>query len=126
MRFFGILLLIPSLLLADLTIEQKLLDFQALAGIYNKHYAPDEVKLELFGFNIFDLKPWLAKVRETKTDLEFYDVCVEYVASLNDSHDEFIIPSNFQAYLPVDIDIYDGKVLIDAVDRSALLWPRFP
>lgn len=126
MRFLTLFLLISSCLQADLTVSQKLLDFQALAGVYNKNYAPDEVKQLLFQFNLFDLKPWLDRVRASKTDLEFYDICVEYVASLNDSHDEFILPANFQAYLPVDLDFYEGKVLIDGVDRSVLPRTRFP
>jgi hypothetical protein len=30
-------------------------------------------------------QPWLIALRETTTDLDFYELCVEYVASLNDT-----------------------------------------
>src|SRR5206468_5119770 len=66
------------------------------------------------------LQPWLEQVYASKDDLAFYDICVRYVASLHDFHDEFHLPSFYEAYLPLTADIYDGKVLIDFVDRTAL------
>jgi Peptidase family S41/PDZ domain len=56
----------------------------------------------------------------------FYDICVRYVASLRDSHDEFVLPSYYEAFLPITADIYDGKVLIDSIDRSALDPQTYP
>jgi Peptidase family S41/PDZ domain len=98
---------------AQLTHEQKVADFKALAGLYDKNYAPYEWKKQVFGFDLLNLEPWLAQVRESRDDLAFYDICVRYVASLHDSHDEFILPSQYEAYLPFTADIYDGKYLID-------------
>lgn len=95
-------------------------------ALYDKHYAPDEWKLQLFKFNFFDLAPWISRVSQSKTDLEFYDICVDYVASLKDSHNSFSIPSNFYAYLPIAADIYDGKVLIGLIDRTSLPVNAFP
>ena len=59
MRLFLTLLLLALSLRAELTTDQKLIDFQYLAALYNKHYAPDEWKLQLFNFNLFDLAPGL-------------------------------------------------------------------
>jgi C-terminal processing protease CtpA/Prc len=59
-------------------------------------------------------------VAGTKDDLDFYEVCVDYIASLNDSHIAFILPSNFAATLGFTVDIYDGKVLIDSISRTRL------
>src|SRR6058998_535339 len=67
-----------------LTPAQKEADFRYLASLYSTYYAPLEWKKQLFGFNALNLKPWLDRVAMTTTDLDFYELCVEYVASLND------------------------------------------
>ena len=46
-------------------------------------------KKQLFNFDALAIQPWLDRVAQTKTDLDFYEVCVAYVASLNDTHDSF-------------------------------------
>ena len=104
----------------QLTQEQKVSDFMQLSGLYAKHYAPYEWKRDVIGFDIFDAKPWLEKVKATKNDLEFYDVCTRYVASLQDSHNGFSTPSNYEAWAHLGVDLYDGKLLIDSIDRTYL------
>src|ERR1700682_927014 len=76
----------------NLTPEQKESDFRFLASLYEAYYAPYEWKKELLGFDVLNTKPWLERVAATTTDLDFYEICVEYVASLNDTHDRFTIP----------------------------------
>ena len=115
-----------SSLYGQLTTDQKVADFMQLSGLYAKHYAPYEWKREVIGFDLFQVKPWLDQVKKSKDDIEFYDICVRYVAALQDSHDEFILPSNFNAYLHFDVDIYDGKVLIDSIDRHYLPSGAYP
>lgn len=110
----------------NLTLAQKQSDFQFLASLYATYYAPYEWKKELLGFDLMNIKPWLDKVAATKTDLDFYEVCVEYVASLADSHDTFSLPSDFVAQLGIIGDIYDGKVLIESINRTFLPLARFP
>ena len=100
---------------AQLTTEQKVADFKALAGLYDKNYAPYDWKKQVFGFDLLNIQPWLEQVLATRNDLDFYDVCVRYVASLHDSHDEFILPSDYEAFLPFTADIYDGKFLVDGI-----------
>jgi C-terminal processing protease CtpA/Prc len=111
---------------AQLTMEQKLADFRFLAGEYAKYYAPYEWKRALFGFDALDIGSWLKRVGETKDDLDFYEICVEYVASLNDSHAAYSLPSRFLASLGFTVDIYDGKVLIDGITRSRLPADKYP
>jgi hypothetical protein len=65
-------------------------------------------------------------VRQSKDDIEFYDICVRYVAALQDSHDEFTLPSDFEADLNFTVDIYEDKVLIDYIDRSYLRATVYP
>jgi hypothetical protein len=111
---------------ADLTPEQKLADFNQLAAMYAKRYGPYEWKHDVFGFDALNLKPWLNRVAQTKDDLDFYDLCIDYVSSLNDAHDIFTLTSNFSASLGFTVDIYDGKTLIDSINRSALPTAQFP
>src|SRR5438093_13358913 len=78
------------------------------------------------GFDLLNTDPWLAKIRATKNDLDFYEVMVSYVASLNDAHDFYAVPSNFVARLNFGVDIYDGKLLVDTITRSRLPVATFP
>ena len=96
-----------------------------LSAIYAKHYAPYEWKQTLFGFDAFTIAPWVDRVRATTSDLDFFEVMNEYVASLQDGHDSYQLPSNFSANLGFTVDIYDGKVLIDSVTRTGLPVARF-
>lgn len=103
---------------AQLTHEQKMSDFKALVGLYDKNYGPYDWKKEVFNFDLLQIQPWLDQVANSTSDLAFYDICVRYVASLHDSHDEFILPSEYEAFLPITADLYDGRVLIDSLDPS--------
>jgi hypothetical protein len=103
---------------AQLLPEQKLLDFQQLAALYAKQYAPYEWKRDALGVDLFQIGPWLTRVRNTKTDIEYYEICAEYVAQLNDAHSQLFLPTDFQADLLFEVDLYDGKALIDFIDPS--------
>ena len=111
---------------AQLTHQQKQDDFRQLVGMYDKHYAPYAWKRDAFGFDLLQMQPWFEQVNSSKDDLAFYDICLRYVASLNDSHDEFTLPSGYEAYVPITADIYDGRVLIDFIDRTALDVKTYP
>lgn len=102
-----------------LTTKQRDTDFAQLASMYAKQYAPYEWKRDVIGFDLYRLTPWLQKVHNAD-DLDFQEALIDYVASLNDAHDGISFPSNFSASLGFTVDIYDGKVLIDSVDRVVL------
>ena len=110
----------------NLTPVQKDSDFRFLASLYATYYGPYEWKKQLLGFDALNIGPWLARVAAAQTDLDFYEICVEYVASLNDTHDHFSLPSDFLARLPITADIYDGKVLVESINRSLLSASDFP
>lgn len=112
--------------LAQLTQDQKVADFKGLVGLYDKNYGPYQWKIKAFDYDLLKIEPWLDQVYASTDDLSFYDICVRYVASLHDFHDEFTLPSLYEAYLPLTADIYDGKVLIDYVDTLALPPASFP
>lgn len=128
MRFLAFLLLAGSLqpAAAQLTPDQKTSDFLQLVALYDKNYGPYGWKLSAFNYDALTVKPWLDQIAATKTDLDFYEVCISYVAALNDAHDVFTLPSTFVADLRIRVDLYDGKLLIDAIDRSALPAAKFP
>ncbi len=109
-----------------LTAAQKDADFRYLASLYSTYYAPLDWKKQLFGFDGLNLSPWLDRVAKTTTDLDFYELCVEYVASLNDTHDAFSLPSDFVATLGFGADVYDGVLLIDSLNRIALPQSKYP
>lgn len=121
-----LLMLAASAAAQNLTPSQKEADFRYLASLYATYYAPADWKKQLFGVDILDIRPWLDKVAKTQTDLDFYEVCVDYVASLNDTHDRFSLTSDFVARLGFTVDIYDGALLIDSITRSLLPAASYP
>ena len=110
----------------NLTAAQKEADFRYLASLYNTYYAPLDWKKQAVGFDALDIKPWLDRVAKTTTDLDFYEVCVEYVARLQDTHDAFSLPSDFVAQLGFTTDVYDGVLLIDSISRVLLPIRDYP
>jgi Peptidase family S41 len=111
---------------AQLTKKQKVQDFENLAALYAKRYAPYEWKKELLGFDLFDLRPWLTRIRQSKDDLTFFEILLKYVASLHDTHSFFRTPSSFVANLGFAVDIYDGRVVIEAINRTRLPLAQYP
>jgi hypothetical protein len=118
------LLAVPSW--AQLTVEQRVHDFQNLAGIYAKRYAPYEWKKQLFGFDLFDIGRWLDSVAQSPDDLAFFELAQQYVASLNDTHSSYSMPSSFTANLGLAVDVYDNRVLIETIDRTRLPAAQYP
>ena len=110
----------------QLTMDQKISDFQEIAGIYAKQYAPHDWKKQAFGVDLLDTAKWLDRVRATKDDLEFVDVVAAYIGQLNDAHDYFENTSNFTASLGFSVDIYDGKLLVDGVNHDRLSPSQYP
>src|SRR5262245_42110471 len=108
-----------------LTRDQRNSDLTQLASQYAKNYGPYEWKRDVQGFDLMRLTPWLQRIAHSD-DLDFQEALIEYVASLNDAHDNIAFPTTFSAQLPMSVDIYDGKVLIDAINRTLLPQAVFP
>lgn len=124
--FVASLLTAVCLSAQNLTPAQKEADFRYLASLYSTYYAPLDWKKQLFGFDALKINPWLDRVAKTQNDLDFYEVCVEYVAGLNDTHTYFDIPSDFVARTGFSVDLYDGKLLIDSISRTLLPARDYP
>lgn len=110
----------------NLTGDQKVADLRQLSGLYAKQYGPYEWKRDTGGFDLMNLQPWIDRALKTTSDLEYLDLLVEYVASLNDAHDTVTFPFTFSANLGFSSDIYGGKVLIDSISRGVLPLSRYP
>jgi hypothetical protein len=110
----------------QLTTEQKVQDFRSLAALYAKRYGPANWKQEALGVNVFDIRPWIQRVQSTSDDLSYYEILHEYVASFEDGHSRYTGPSNFVANLGLFADIYDGKVLIDGINRTRYPSAQYP
>src|SRR5258708_27740763 len=112
--------------LAQLTLEQKLTDFRQLAGLFNKRYAPYEWKKQNYQFDLLDSKPWLDRVAAAKTDLDYYEICVDYVSSLHDANARFFLPSTFRARLGFSVEVIEGRALVFSVERRLLPAKDYP
>ena len=122
----GLLVTTSFIATAQMTAPQRELDFQALASLYAKRYAPANWKFEALGVNIFELKPWMDQVKATKTDVEYFEVCSRFVASLQDGHTGFSTPSNFIADLGIYVDVFDNRILIETIVRTRYPAAQFP
>lgn len=111
---------------AQITAEQRLFDFQHLANLFAKRYGPYEWKRDKVKTDLYDVSPWLARVRNAKDDMETLEIMSEYVASLEDTHSQFRISSTFSVSIPLAADIYEGKVLIDGLNRAAFPVTQVP
>ena len=94
--------------------------------MFDKQYGLYEWKRDEIHFDLLNTAPWLARVRQSSNDLDFYEICVEYVSSLQDAHDAFSLPSTFSASLGFTVDLYDDTTLIDSVSRLQLPASKFP
>ncbi len=106
--------------------EQRVLDFQTLVTFYARTYAPAQWKRDALQVNILDTAPWIERIRAAKDDLAYYEILMEYVASFRDTHTLIELPSFFRVRLGFTVDIFEGKVLVDTIDRGALPEADFP
>lgn len=109
----------------SMTRQQREADLTNLAGMYAKNYAPYEWKRDVVGFDLLRLTPWLQRIQHSD-DLDFQEALIEYVAALNDAHDTIAFPTTFSVSLGMTADIYDGKVLIDSINRTLLPLALYP
>jgi hypothetical protein len=110
----------------QMTPAQRVADFEQLAATVSKAYAPYEWKRDAFGVDALKIGDWLERVSKSKDDLEFWEICSEYVASLRDLHSGFEVRSDFTAEIDIYVDLYDGKPLIEFIDRRQLPEAAYP
>lgn len=111
---------------AQLTQFQKTIDFQTLVALFDKNYALYDYKKNVVHYDGLSIAPWLDRVSKSTDDMDFFEICSEYVAKYQDGHTGFGVQSNFSAVLGFTTDIYGGKVLVDGIDRKQLSATDFP
>ena len=90
----------------------------SLAALISKNYAFVEWKRDAIQYDALKLAPWIAQIQNSPDDASFWKISSQYIASLQDSHSVFAIPSDWTATLGFTVDIYDGKLLVDSLDPS--------
>lgn len=125
-RILALLLCLTSSGFAALTREQKIFDFTVLAQTFAANYGPYHWKVRALNFDVMNLRPWLARVEATQNDIEYLEVLVDYIASLKDGHAALSFYASYRATLGFSVDLYDGKVLIEAINRTQQPLSRFP
>ena len=111
---------------AQMTSEQRVFEFQNLAAMLAKRYAPAEWKRQVSGFDVHNVQPWIERVRGATDDLSFHEIAAEFVANLDDGHTSYRAPGAFSASLGFAVDVYDGAVLIEQIDRTILPEASYP
>jgi hypothetical protein len=122
----ALLLAAGSAALAQLTPAQKLEDFSQLVALFDKRYAPYDWKKQAVHYDLLDVQPWLDRVAQTQTDLDYYQVSVDYVSALQDGNSMYIVPSNFRARLGFIVQPVAGHLVIVTLDRRLLPAAVYP
>lgn len=124
------MLLLPLLFtqagFGQLTPAQRQQEMIQLIQLYNRSYGPYEWKRELFNFEMLNARPWLTRAAAARSDADFVEVLHDYTASLRDGHVFINQPATFSVSLPISVDLYDGKVLIESVNRTRLPIATYP
>ncbi len=83
----------------ELTVEEKVADFEYLYNILKDNYPYFEVNKRLTGFDWLSHKDeFLEKIKATKDNVEFYRAVSEILSYLNNDHTGIIPPEWFDGY----------------------------
>ena len=118
--------LLPLALMAQLTPDQRESDFRNMAASLAKFYAPLGWKMQALGVDALSISGYLRRAREASSDLHFHEICAEYIASLQDGHTSYSLPSTFAADLGIRVDLYEGKPLLYQVSATRYPVAQFP
>jgi len=132
-KYYSILLAVIMLATATsadalLTREQRISDAQTMIALFEHRYAPLQWKEESLGISFGDLTSKLVAeaYKENLTDLEFYAAMAKFSGGVKDTHNWFILPSNYRADLGFTCDYVEDRVLIANIDREELPEDVFP
>jgi len=105
----------------NLNSEQYISDFQHLVHMFNKYYGPMEWKTELFGTDILStVHEYEDRINNASNDLAYFDIMFDFVSQFQDGHSTYTIPSTYAAFLGFDVDLYEGKLIVDAIYNPSL------
>lgn len=111
----------------QLTADEKVSDLKQMVARLKSGYGPLRYKEKNVGISIDSLAAtYEQRVAATKDNAEFYYEIIRFIAEFKDGHFSANVPSIYRAYLPFQVDLVGGQVLIDKVDRSKLPESVFP
>lgn len=100
----------------NLKNEQYLADFEHMVHMLNKYYGPMDWKEELLGIDFFEyVHQYEDRIKNVVDDLEYFDLMFDFIAQFDDGHTTYTIPSTYTALLPFNTDLYEGKLIVDAI-----------
>jgi hypothetical protein len=111
----------------DLSIAQRLEDFDQLVAWVRDDYGPLRFKHDYFGFDFESVSAAYRKsVALPISDDDFKYLLVKYVAEFRDAHFSLRYPTAATASLGFTADLVGGKVVVDTIDRNVLPEGQFP
>lgn len=109
-----------------LTEAQKLADFHQIVGLIEAQYGPKIFKQEHLGIDLKTLSAaYEDKIKQTKSNGEYYYLMVKFIAEFKDGHFSVSVPSTKVSSLGFTTDYINGKVLIDEIDNKVHPNPTF-
>ncbi|MBL7669257.1 MAG: PDZ domain-containing protein [Bdellovibrionaceae bacterium] len=114
----------PSITLSQ---DQKMSDLQQLVSMIKSGYGPLQYKKENFSIDVDSLHSlYTEKILKTQSNGEFYYSLIRFIAEFHDGHFSASLPTSRMASLPFDVDLVQGHVLIDKINRDKLNEKSFP
>lgn len=111
----------------QMTLEEKLADFDQLNSQIEAHYGPKLYKKDSIRLDLSALRSqYRATIAKSTTNAEFYYSMVKYVAEFKDGHFSIRIPTDYTVSLPIHTDLVENRVLIDAFDATKFKTGQFP
>ncbi|MFC1853089.1 S41 family peptidase [candidate division CSSED10-310 bacterium] len=99
-----------------LSTDLRVAEFEHMVHMVNKYYGPIEWKNELLGVDILgSADDFIAQIEKVKNDLDYFDLLFGFISQFQDGHTGFSIMSSYAAYLAFNVDLYEGKLLIDDI-----------
>ncbi len=112
---------------AALNAEQRLADFNQLVTIFQRNYGPLRWKQESIGLDFNKhVAEYKSRIASARSDAEFYNLLSRFTAGFKDGHITAIVPSTQRSNLGFTVDLIEGRVLIETVDRLRLPEALFP
>ncbi len=127
MKFLFLALLCVNAFASSLTENQKLEDLDQLVRSIKAKYGPIQFKETELGINVDILKnEYTQRIKATKNNSEFYYEIIKFVGEFKDGHFGAWLPTDHVGSVPFSTFLFDGKVLIEEIDRNKLSEKKFP
>lgn len=124
-KFVSLMLVVAfsslALAQAELTMDQKLSDFQQLVNHIENSYGPKLYKEEQGIASLKELVPeYQEKIQATKNDESFYYTMIQFVAEFKDGHFGIRAPYTYTHSVPFSTDLVGGKILVSKIDKDKM------